>query len=89
MIPFEVYPGFKRAYKKRIAHSSKLQLRVKERITLFQTNPHSPLLNDHPLKGNKVGYRAFSVTGDIRIIYFMERGIAYLVDIGSHNQVYK
>ncbi len=89
MIPFEVYPGFKRAYKKRIAFSSKLRQRVKERIALFQSNPQSPLLNDHPLKGDKAGHRAFSITGDIRIVYFMDHDTAYFVDIGSHNQVYR
>lgn len=88
MIPFEVCPGFKRAYKKRIDPSPKLRQKIKERIALFQINPRSPFLNDHPLKGNKSGYRAFSVTGDIRIIYFMDHDTAYFIDIGTHNQVY-
>lgn len=88
MISFEVYPGFKRAYKKRIDPSPKLRQKVKERVVLFQINPRSPLLNDHSLKGDKTGYRAFSVTGNIRIIYFMHRDTAYFVNIGTHNQVY-
>ncbi len=88
MISFEVYPGFNRAYKKRIAPSRKLRQKVKERIALFQANPKSPLLNDHSLKGDKSGYRAFSVTGDMRIIYYMDHDTVYFVDIGTHNQVY-
>ena len=89
MIRFELYPGFTRAYKKRIAQNSKLRKHVDERIAMFQANPQNPLLHDHPLKGDNLGYRAFSASGDMRIVYFMEDDIAYFVDIGTHNQVYK
>lgn len=80
---------FKKAYKKRIATNKKLALQTKERISLFQYNPSSPILRDHPLTGAKKGLRAFSVTGDIRIVYLpiSENEVTFL-DIGSHNQVY-
>lgn len=59
-----------------------------QRIKLFQKDPSNPLLEDHALKGGKRGYRAFSVAGDLRIIYYFRNSDAYLVDIGTHNQVY-
>jgi len=88
MIRFELAPSFKRAYKKRIAGNKKLEKRVRERMKLFQNNPHHPLLHDHSLKGKKVGLRSFSIAGDMRILYFMEDNLAYFIDIGTHNQVY-
>jgi len=46
------------------------------------------LLQDHLLMGKLEGYRAFSVTGDIRVVYYIHDQTAYFVDIGTHNQVY-
>lgn len=44
--------------------------------------------HDHALTGKLTGKRAFSVAGDIRVIYVeLEDAIVFL-DIGSHNQVY-
>lgn len=80
---------FDKAYKRRIGHNIKLIQQVKERLILFQTDPKSLLLKNHKLKGTFLGYRAFSITGDIRIVYEQEsEDIVTLVDIGSHNQVY-
>ncbi|MBI2634153.1 type II toxin-antitoxin system RelE/ParE family toxin [Candidatus Peregrinibacteria bacterium] len=43
----------------------------------------------HPLKGNFVGYRAFSVTGDYRVIYrIIDTQTVKLVGIGTHSQIY-
>lgn len=45
-------------------------------------------LHDHALTGKLAGKRAFSMAGDIRIIYIeLEDSIVFL-DIGTHNQVY-
>ena len=84
----EVHPHFRKNYRKRIFTNSKLVDKVKERIALFSNNPKSPLLKDHQLTGDMKGYRAFSVTGDIRIVYFREDDTVWLFDIGTHNQVY-
>ena len=57
---------------------------------LFLDNPTYPLLNDHALKGDQSGRRSFSITGDIRVIYRkMDESTVLLLDIGSHNQVYR
>lgn len=61
---------------------------MKERLSMFITNPRHPLLHDHALKGNRSGHRSFSVTGDIRIIYRVIDDAIELLDIGTHNQVY-
>lgn len=83
------HPQFKKSYKKRIAPNPRLALKTRERILLFQKNPRHPLLQDHLLIGAKKRLRAFSVTGDIRIVYYprAKDGVV-LLDIGTHNQVY-
>ena len=62
--------------------------KLKERTRLFEKNPNSPLLKNHPLRGDKLGLRSFSISGDIRVIYYVKDNVAYFVDIGTHNQVY-
>jgi addiction module RelE/StbE family toxin len=80
--------SFDKHYKKRISSNRSLVVRAKERIDIFVKNPNDPILKDHPLKGKSKGFRAFSITGDIRVIYQIIEGTAYFFDIGTHNQVY-
>lgn len=57
---------------------------------MFINNPNHPLLHDHLLRGTKKGLRAFSVAGDIRVVYRRPNtDTIELLDIGSHNQVYR
>jgi mRNA-degrading endonuclease YafQ of YafQ-DinJ toxin-antitoxin module len=90
MITIRKHPIFTKHYRKRILSHPALHRRFKERFAWFCDNPHNPVLTDHPLKGDKSGKRAFSITGDIRVIYTgsLEKEIV-LLDIGTHNQVYK
>lgn len=79
---------FVKTFKKRFARNPKIANKFAERLILFTINPANPILKDHALVGNLIRYRAFSITGDIRVIYYIKDEIAYFVDIGSHNQVY-
>lgn len=80
---------FIKIYQRRFSHKQNIQKRFEERVRLFVQNHQDPILNDHALSGKMKGYRAFSVTGDIRVVYYTNNNVAYLVDIGTHNQVYK
>ncbi len=77
--------SFRKAY-----HKSTLKLRkaFDTRLKLFKRDSDYPLLHDHKLTGKLQGYRAFSVTGDVRTVYYVKNNTAYFVDIGTHNQVY-
>lgn len=79
---------FLKHYEKRIRSSKKLVAQVDERIVLFMKGERGKPLDDHPLTRDLSGFRAFSVTGDIRIIYHETDTVYELVDIGTHNQVY-
>jgi len=65
----ELHPHFKKSYKKRIANNQQLVKRAEERLALFKSDPTNPILKDHQLSGAKSALRAFSISGDIRIIY--------------------
>ena len=84
----EATNSFLKIFKKRFSHKSNIQKRFDERVRLFVVGTKHPLLQDHELSGKLQGHRAFSITGNIRVVYFIHKGIAYFVDIGTHNQVY-
>lgn len=77
--------GFHKRYQKL---SKKVRRTFHERLKLFIQDTHHPLLRDHTLSGKLQGHRAFSITGDVRVIYYISKDIIYFVDIGTHNQVY-
>lgn len=45
-------------------------------------------LHDHALSGKLKSRRAFSVSGDIRVIYEELEEAYVFLDIGTHSQVY-
>lgn len=67
-----------------------IQRKVVKTIGLFQENPHHSRLRNHALKGTLHGFRAISVTGNIRIVFKEESNYEWVnvVDVGTHNQVY-
>ncbi len=80
---------FIKHFDKRIKQNSQLLNQYNNRYRLFMENRNNPLLKDHPLKNDLEGKRAFSITGDIRVIYQMKSNETIeFFDIGSHNQVY-
>lgn len=70
--------------------NKKLQRIFVERLKLFESDRSNSKLKDHELSGSMKGFRAFSITEDIRVIYQDEdRNTVKFYDVGSHNQVYK
>ncbi len=85
----ERHPNFKRSYKKRIAKNPRLLKKTEDRIILLKKDPTNPILKDHKLSGAKNSFRAFSITGNFRIVYMrVSENHIILLDIGTHNQVY-
>ena len=68
----------------------KLMEKVLERIELFKKDPFNPLLKNHALTGHLYGRRAFSVTGDMRVIFkeYDNYFVVVMLDVGIHNQIY-
>lgn len=79
---------FSKNFEKRIASNPKLVTQFRTRLRLFIESPTDSILKDHKLTGKLSTYRAFSVTGDIRVVYRIVNNDLWLYDIGTHNQVY-
>ena len=54
----------------------------------FATDPRDALLRTHKLKGELAGYWAFSVDDDLRVLFRWDGEIAFLVNLGTHDEVY-
>jgi mRNA-degrading endonuclease YafQ of YafQ-DinJ toxin-antitoxin module len=54
----------------------------------FAVDPGDPLLRTHKLKGELADYWAFSVDRDLRVLFRWEGDVAFLVSLGSHDEVY-
>ena len=54
----------------------------------FASDPLDPLLRTHKLKGDLDAYWAFSVDDDLRVLFRWDGDDAFLVNLGTHDQVY-
>jgi len=63
--------------------------RFKERLRLFEQDPNSKVLRNHPLKGKYIGYRSIDIAGDLRALYYIDgEKIVIFAFIGSHSELY-
>ena len=54
----------------------------------FTADPKDPLLRVHKLKGELEAYWAFSVDDNLRVPFRWDGDLAFLVNLGSHDEVY-
>jgi len=52
------------------------------------SNPFDPILHTHALTGDLKGRYACSLTYNLRVVFKIHDDIVYLLDIGSHDEVY-
>lgn len=81
----KLHKKFEKDYKKLTSNEKK---KFKERRDLFLQDEFNPILNNHALKGNYLGYRSINVTGDLRVIYRREEDLAVFVTVKSHSNLY-
>lgn len=84
----QFHKNFEKRFKKL---DERLKGKVLNKLELFIDNPFEASLKNHPLKGALKGKRAFSVTGDVRVIFeeVDDYLLVIMLDLGTHNQVYK
>lgn len=81
-----LHKNFGKQYKKLKTNEQK---KLQERLAIFLDNPFSPLLNNHPLKGDYLNYRSINITGDLRAIYkICDENECLFVTIDSHSNLY-
>lgn len=70
--------------------SPDLRERIELAVKLFRKNPDDTRLVNHALKRRMVGKWAFSVTGDIRVVYLpLGKNEVRFIAIGGHSKVYQ
>ena len=57
-------------------------------VRRFAVDPQDPLLRTHKLKGELADYWTFSVDNDLRVLFRWVGEEAFLVNLGSHSEVY-
>lgn len=65
-----------------------LQLKLEQVIFAILKNPSSSKLRIHKLTGKLKNLHAASITYDHRLVFFFDDQCVYLVNIGSHDEVY-
>lgn len=82
--------NFERMYQKLLRYDPSLEAVVTQKVRWFKNNPEDTRLKNHPLRKKMKGKFAFSITGDIRIIYkWQGKNTARFLAIGGHKEVYK
>ncbi len=85
---------FPASYLKKEKHFFKKHPQLKERykktLSLLMDNPHHPSLRLHKLQGKLSAYYSISLSMQYRIILaiVIQDNKIYLIDIGSHDEVY-
>lgn len=82
---------FHRAFiKRRKRIAAKIARQFDERFRIFEGNSYHPLLNNHPLGGDRKGQWSINITGDWRAIYvFKNEDTVVFIDIDTHSNLYK
>lgn len=74
----------RRAKKLRDPQASMLRAALRR----LAADPADSLLRTHKLKGDLRDYWAFSVDDDLRVLFRWDGDVAFLVNIGTHDEVY-
>lgn len=78
--------NFERSYQRLVQRQTILKKRIKKTILLLSENPEHPSLRLHKL--TQRGHYSISVNMSIRIICYFEKDSIYLLEIGTHDEVY-
>jgi len=77
------------SFRRRVRKLTPTQRRGLERaLRRFQADPFDPSLRIHKLSGELAGKWAFSVAYDLRVVCLIEGDLAYLLAVGTHDEVY-
>lgn len=64
-----------------------LRTQFKESVDTFQYDRE--VVHDHSLKNVMTGKRSFSINDEYRVIYIEKKHYIVLIDVGTHEQVYR
>ncbi len=89
MLEITFYPSFTKAFKKKIKSNKSLYSQFQEKLDIFKENPFDPRLKTHKLTGKLKDLYSFSISHDLRIIFFFfGNDKVVFVDVGTYDEVY-
>lgn len=89
MLKIQVRGKFDQMYRDLTFENPEMKELVLEKIKYFKNNPDDTRLKNHALRENLEGKYAFSITGDIRIVYeWLGKTTVRFLAIGGHVEVY-
>ena len=90
MYEIRFVPKYDKISKKFFKKHQDLKQKYKKTILLLQSNPHHPSLRLHKLQGKLSHYHSIAIDMEYRIIidFIIIDEVIYLIDIGSHDEVY-
>ena len=77
---------YQKGLEKITSRNVKVKLKISKTLKLLLKDIDHPSLRLHKLSGE--GEWSISVTGDIRILLYIEKSKIYLLRIGKHEEVY-
>ena len=90
MIRYQANENYYKNLKELLQSQPELEGEINQRIKWFSKNPDDTRLDNHDLKKKMLGQNAFSITGDIRIVYkWLGKNEVRFLAIGGHPKVYK
>ncbi len=61
-----------------------------ERLWIFVKNPFDPILNNHPLTGDRADEWSINITGDWRAVYLRAgNDVVTFIEMGTHGALYE
>ena len=82
-------PRFRKAYNKLVKHNPDKKEKLFNALRLFAKDPFHPNLKTHKLGGPLKNFYSFSLGYDCRVLFkFTSKTEAYLITIGTHEEVY-
>lgn len=85
MKPIIRHKKFIKNFQSRISPNPKLKKQFALRLQLFIDGVRDYPLDDHALVGTMKGLRAFSIGGDLRVVYRETNEYYEFLDVGTHN----
>ena len=83
--------GYEKKLLKFLKKHQNLIKKYEKTIFILESNPNHPSLRLHKLQGKQKEYYSVSLDMEYRLIidFVIIDNIIYLIDIGSHDEVYK
>ena len=79
-----------KSFQKQVSKLQPAQVkRLKAALKIFELEPHSPELYNHPLSGEWRDHRSIAFGGGWRVHYKISGDVAIFVAVGTHSQLYK